>query len=318
MTLATTEQREILDNLPFSILGTTQMLPMVKLLAAMDMGQGLLDRFILLAPVCLRPSPEETNAAIDTLSDMTLKDISKVLETIFDNHLNKKEYQFSDETKGLYNELTKAFIDELNEALMTGNVPPKSKKMDIISRMALVLHVLDHTVLELLTGTENPSCPPAEISPETFNRAVAFTEYIESQRCIMMNVIDEIVVTTMDSECQQPTAEQIKAAILQSPGPYCTARSFKQVGPKRLRSVTTAEFKSTIQTLAAFGNMVEIRVPRSANKVSVFCKKNPQPLRDTWPEGTPCTFDQYNEAYQKPSPAALTENIRNRLTEEGF
>lgn len=72
MTLATSSAREVKENYPFCIIGATQMLPLMKLITVMDEGQGLLDRFLITAPVCLRPKPEETTAAISKLADLLI------------------------------------------------------------------------------------------------------------------------------------------------------------------------------------------------------------------------------------------------------
>jgi hypothetical protein len=52
---ATKTTLEIPSNVPFSILGTTQMPLAARIIARLDQGQGLLDRFLFLVPSCLRP-----------------------------------------------------------------------------------------------------------------------------------------------------------------------------------------------------------------------------------------------------------------------
>lgn len=60
---ATECTREIPPNVPFSILGSTQVPYAARLFCQMDQGHGLLDRFTFIFPVCLRPSTTETETA---------------------------------------------------------------------------------------------------------------------------------------------------------------------------------------------------------------------------------------------------------------
>ena len=56
--------REIPANLPFCMLGLTQVPLSVKLLCRLDQGHGLLDHFLFLFPNCLRPSPQESGGKV--------------------------------------------------------------------------------------------------------------------------------------------------------------------------------------------------------------------------------------------------------------
>ena len=60
---ATERTREIPAIVPFSTIGSTQVPYAARLICRMDQGHGLLDRFLFLFPVCLRPSTAETGMA---------------------------------------------------------------------------------------------------------------------------------------------------------------------------------------------------------------------------------------------------------------
>ena len=60
---ATERTCEIPPNVPFSILGSAQVHYAARLLCHMDQGHGLLDRFMLLFPMCLCPTTPETEEA---------------------------------------------------------------------------------------------------------------------------------------------------------------------------------------------------------------------------------------------------------------
>ena len=44
------------------------------------------------------------------------------------------------------------FIQQLNESLTEGIVGPKSKKVDLLQRLAVSLHVFNHITSKLLRG----------------------------------------------------------------------------------------------------------------------------------------------------------------------
>ena len=56
---ATERTREIASNTPFSILGATQVPFAARLVTLLEQGHGLVDRFLITFPKCLRPSPQE-------------------------------------------------------------------------------------------------------------------------------------------------------------------------------------------------------------------------------------------------------------------
>ena len=51
---------------PFSILGCTQMQNAAKLIARMDHGHALMDRFLLSVPLALRPTPQQQTTPTNT------------------------------------------------------------------------------------------------------------------------------------------------------------------------------------------------------------------------------------------------------------
>lgn len=128
---ATERTREIPSNVPFSILGCTQVPYAARLLCRMDQGHGLLDRFMFVFPVCLT----------------SLKD----------------------------------------DAIQDANIPPKSKKIDLLQRVATSLHVFNFITNELLHGRKPPA-PPTEISLETLQQAQRYVDYVETQKDIVMEV----------------------------------------------------------------------------------------------------------------------------------
>ena len=92
---ATGKTRNIGENVPFAIVGCTQVPFAGRLICRMDQGHGLLDRFLFWFPMCLRPSPDETEVAKGVLNRIPLKSFTDVFLEIYLLHLGKKEYNFT-------------------------------------------------------------------------------------------------------------------------------------------------------------------------------------------------------------------------------
>jgi len=95
-------------------------------------------------------------------------------------------YTFSEDALQTLTSLKDDFIKEVNDTIQNGNVPPKSKKIDL-HRVATSLRVFNFITDELLQG-QKPSTPPSEISLKTLLQAKLYVEYAETQKEIVMEV----------------------------------------------------------------------------------------------------------------------------------
>ena len=184
---ATERSRKIERNTPFTIVGCTQLPYAARLIARMDQGHGLLDHMNITIPNCLRPSPKETTDAAKICEKYPLKSIQKVLYEMHTTHL-PKIFKFNEEAEELKNELNTEFIEEMNKALLTGEIPPKSKKIDIASRIAVAIHCLETTMHPLING-QKPPTPSELISCETLKKAFNYVEYMNTQKDILTEVM---------------------------------------------------------------------------------------------------------------------------------
>ena len=188
---ATERTREIPSNVPFSILGCTQVPYAARLLCRMDQGHGFLDRFMFVFPFCLRPTTAETNAARLWLDgeNIHLKEVSDIFIEMFDAHESAvtSHYTFSNDALDTLTSLKDDFIKDVNDAIQDANIPPKSKKIDLLQRVATSLHVFNFITNELLHGRKPPA-PPTEISLETLQQAQRYVDYVETQKDIVMEV----------------------------------------------------------------------------------------------------------------------------------
>ena len=137
---ASEKTREIGCNVPFSTIGATQVPFAARLIARMDQGHGLLDRFLFIFPTCLRPSLQDTEDALSWLESQPLKSLTDVFLEMFEYHGNRKvAYKFTDSAQSLLNDLQSQEIHDINEAIKEGNPPPKCKKMVMYLVMYLYL-----------------------------------------------------------------------------------------------------------------------------------------------------------------------------------
>lgn len=70
---------------------------------------------------------------------------------------------------------------------MEGRTPPKTKKMDVILRVAAALHIFNHVTSHLLAHRE-PTPPPEAIEKSTLLKAIDYVTWAESQKEIFVEV----------------------------------------------------------------------------------------------------------------------------------
>lgn len=113
--------------MPFCIFGSIQVYPLAKIIALLDQGQGLIDRFLVAVPLCLRPTPlasEEARKRLETLPNSSTADImSQIYETI-----GNEDFHFDEEACSPLKGMDEEFVATINEVISSGQTPPKSKK----------------------------------------------------------------------------------------------------------------------------------------------------------------------------------------------
>ncbi|KAJ8030604.1 hypothetical protein HOLleu_27063 [Holothuria leucospilota] len=247
--------------------------PIAKLLVTIDDGQGLLDRFITIVPECYRPTPDERDIAVSYIEAQNVSSFDEYIAALHDLHLTQKLYEFDVDAKQLLKEKECEFVSILNDALTHGTIPPRSKKIDIVQRVALSFHVFDHIMSHLLDGI-NPDNPPLQISRGTLSRAFQFLDYCDMQKEILMEFLESVTNGVMDQERKQPTSGDIKVALCLFPGRLVTVRAFKQSGPRFLRGITQQEIINQMRDLTSLGEIVNVKIPRS-RAIAVFVKRDP-------------------------------------------
>lgn len=121
---STTDNRVIDKNVPFSILGSTQLVNAAKLIAKMDQGHGLVDRLLIASPMALRPTLTQIEEAKACLETEIVQDFDTVFARMDDIDESTK-FTFDANGKVLMRETMDTFVTEVNEAIQEGRVPPK-------------------------------------------------------------------------------------------------------------------------------------------------------------------------------------------------
>ena len=91
----------------------------------MDQGHGLLDRTNIIVPNCLRPTPYEMKEAIEKCETYNIKSIEGIMYEMYCTNL-PKVFTFDAIAKEYLDELNEEYILEMNSALLSGEIPPKS------------------------------------------------------------------------------------------------------------------------------------------------------------------------------------------------
>ena len=188
-TYATENVRQITQNTPFCVLGSTQVPFAARLVTLIDQGQGLLDRFLVTFPKCLRPTPLQTNQALEYLEQRPIRSCNDIFIEIARLHSTCTTYTLDRESREIVDLLNEEFIAEINDAITEGRTPPKTKKVDIILRIAITIHIFTHVTTELLNERQ-PGMPEGEVGKETLHRAINYVKWAESQKEIFVEVIN--------------------------------------------------------------------------------------------------------------------------------
>ena len=313
---ATESTREIDGNTPFSILGATQIQNAASLIYRMDKGHGLLDRFLISVPFALKPTPQSEEEAANYLSTLPFSDFKPFFSAVAVSHKNlTRTYSLGPPAAESYRQLKTDHVNEVNRAVENGDVPPKSKGADLVVRVAVAISTIDHFISALLEN-EAPTDPPEKISQESFDTAVLYVQHLHAHKEMFADFVKEITTPSTEQPRTQPSTADIKAAVLRFPGRVVTFQAFKKYSPRRLRSVQKQEYGQCLQAITTFGTVVELRVPRCAQKLRLFIKK-PVATIQPWPTNAPCSPEDYAQKIAEPMNSLITPNVQNALVNAG-
>ena len=154
----------------------------------MNQGHGLLDRFIILFPNCLRPKVNDTEEARRALNEVPLKCITDIFielhELLGDD---AQTYTFHKTAQVLLKEIQSEEIEIINAAISDGKPSPKSKTFELIKRLSVCLHIFNHIATKLIAG-QKPTAPEATVPFTAVSRAQKLITYANTQKNIATSV----------------------------------------------------------------------------------------------------------------------------------
>ena len=119
------DAREIDANTPFSIFGCTQMPNAARLVARMDKGQGLVDRFLISVPYARCAKSSEIQESIAYLATECFDDFEVVYLMIVEFHKdNAINYKFDDDADQVLKNECDDLSGDINDAINDGETPP--------------------------------------------------------------------------------------------------------------------------------------------------------------------------------------------------
>ena len=106
---------------------------------------------------------------------------------------------------------------EVNSANQHRQILPKSKSTDLVSKVAVALITLTHTIFAMLT--EQPtSNTRKQITEECYKKSMAYVHHLHSPKEMFFEFIKTIIKRVKQRLTLQPTAMDIKAAFVRFPG----------------------------------------------------------------------------------------------------
>ena len=134
-------------------------------------------------------SPEETREAKQKVDEMSVKGFSDIFWEMREEHLTKRIYSFNQSASKLLMTLEAEFIEGLNTAVKEGVPGPKSKKVDLLKRLAVSIHVFNHIASRLIRGVK-PGAPAKDVTLDTVKKALTFLDYCLAQKDVIVEVSD--------------------------------------------------------------------------------------------------------------------------------
>ena len=106
---------------------------------------------------------------------------------VFRLYASHASFTLSSKAHRILNMLNKEFIADVNEVITEGGILLKTKKIDIILRVAASLDIFNHVTSQLLRQTQ-PTMPSEEIEKSTLLHAIEYVGWAESQKEIFVEV----------------------------------------------------------------------------------------------------------------------------------
>ena len=134
----------------------------------------VLDRFLISVPNARNPTPEQEEEATKYLERLQLKDFQPVFASVHAAHRDiTRSYRLNAAAAELHKRLKTDHVNAVNTAIENGELPPKSKGTDLVTRVAVAFNAIDYFIASLLN--EEPANNPLEQITEHATRRLCST-----------------------------------------------------------------------------------------------------------------------------------------------
>ncbi|XP_066928517.1 uncharacterized protein [Clytia hemisphaerica] len=281
---ATENQRHLKGNIPFCILGSTQLKNISMLLATIDRNDGFWERFLVTVPTPYRPSPEEQVSANRNFGqefNFDMNDFYSKLQEILDPE-NPPIFYLGASAAEFLNKLETEFIHDSNSKMRMA-IPVKSSKLaDTIPKIAVALHTMEK-VFAILCD----------------NSAIGLDEEVSLEMVIQArNIIN-------NSEEQKFVLKQFVRSIM----PSRTVNVFVPSQQNLCKVIMTLEYQRCCEYLAKEGYGQYSSVKNGHRMTHVFLKKAPELLDDSLTTGNIIPMDLYVQKYNQKIHSTINARI---------
>ena len=155
-----------------------------KLVARVDKGQGLRDCFLISVPLALSSKLDDIEQSIAYLTEhiQELHEVYRIVATVH----TRDAVQYTLDAGTLIKNERDAFTNDINNAILDGETTlPKSKRLDLLLRLAAMFHVFEHVLQNALAGHIDDLTIPTVITKDTLNEAKLYVDYVESQKHVV-------------------------------------------------------------------------------------------------------------------------------------
>ena len=191
------------------------------LIFRMHKDHGCLDHFLTTVPNAQKQTLEQKEGT-HYLADLPLQDFVSLFAAIYTAHKNvTRSYTLDPATAQLHKRLKTNHVNTVNTASKNGEVPPKAKETDLVTRVTVELGTINYFITAMLEEDQTHN-PLQKITEDCYKKAVDYVKYLPAQKEMFAEVVKTIVQPATEKLRAQPTEIDISTNIIRFPGRLVT------------------------------------------------------------------------------------------------
>ena len=190
------------------------------LIFRMDKDHGCQGHFLTTVPNAQKQTLEQEGTHY--LADLPLQDFVSLFAAIYTAHKNiTRSYTLDPATAQLHKRLKTNHVNTVNTACKNGEVPPKSKGTDLVTRVTMELGTVNYFITAMLEKDQTHN-PLEKITEDCYKKAIDYVKYLPAQKEMFAEVVKTIVQPATEKRRAQPTEIDISTTIICFPGRLVT------------------------------------------------------------------------------------------------